>query len=197
MESRELFLSLHLFPFHWVEWGGSEKKASLSLSYSLARPFIQQTDTMFQKLCPRCSHAFLLGCKRRVFSQTLSPPFLNPGEEGRSGSEVVGGTDPPTSFTEELGTLPSLCGLLLRMRQRGNQNGASDVGWSERCMKWQLWHRQQGRRARNETDQVLDCISRARGVTFPSPILCHLNEILFSVKPPEVASNYIPILQKL
>lgn len=102
MESRELFLSLHLLSFHWVEgWGGSDKKASLSLLYSLARLFILQTDTMFQKLCPSCSHASLLGVsKKGLFSNSsLSPSFFLT-QEKRGGVVERGGrgTDPPLFF---------------------------------------------------------------------------------------------------
>lgn len=113
MESRELFLSLHLLPFHWVEgWGGSDKKASLSLSYSLARLFILQTDTMFQKLCPSCSHASLLGVsKKGLFSNSsLSPSFFffNPGEEGWSGGERRAGHQSTSLFPlKSLGPPPS------------------------------------------------------------------------------------------
>lgn len=199
MESRELFLSLHLLPFHWVEgWGGSDKKASLSLSYSLARLFILQTDTMFQKLCPSCSHASLLGVsKKGLFSNSsLSPSFFFLTQEKRGGVVERGGrgTGPPLFFHwRAWDPRQVLCALLLRI-WRAERNGPSDVGWSERRMKRRLW---QGRRARDETDQVLDCLSRARAVTAPSPVLRHLNEILFWVRPPEVASNYAPILLKL
>lgn len=90
MESRELFLLLHLLPFHWVGGGGAEALTErlLSLLNSLARLFLLQTDTMFQKLCPSCSHASEF--KRRLFSQTPPLPsffffFFYPKEEGWSG----------------------------------------------------------------------------------------------------------------
>lgn len=108
MESREVFLLLHLLPFHWVGGGGLWQKGSLSFSRILLPGFSSYKQTQ----CSRSSvlavlTPFCLVFKRRVFSQTpLSPPFFNPGEEGWSGAGLQWSSvlhwrawDPPPSGT--------------------------------------------------------------------------------------------------
>lgn len=87
MGSSELF---HFIPSPLSHWAGLWQKG-LSVSHSLARLFILQTDTMFLKPCSSCSHAFSLAAlkneKKGVFSRA---PSLSFPEEKRVGVVVRG-----------------------------------------------------------------------------------------------------------
>lgn len=173
MESRELFLLLHLLPFLLVSRVGSDKKAPLSLSLFL--PLLPAFSSCKWIQCSRSSTLavltpFGMEFKRRVFSRTPPPLFLTQEKRGRVVVREGGGADPPLSFTEE----PRHCSLcaLQPPTPAPEPSGPTDVSRSERRIKWQLWHRQQGLQApvlRDEIDQILNCISQACTVTAPSP----------------------------
>lgn len=200
MESRELFLSFHLLPFLSLSRVGSDKKKKAPLSLSLPLSLILLPGFSSYKQI-QCSSSSMLAVltpswlwfQRGVLSQT---PFFNPGEEGWSGGE---GEEEEGGGGVVIHLRPSLKSMRPRVRRRwrrrAERNGSPHVSWRERRRKRQLWHLQRGLQAtalRDETDQTLNafpqlCSDSSLG------ILLHPNEILFWVRPPEVASNYIQI----
>lgn len=187
MESRELFLLLHLLPFLLVSRVGSDKKAPLSLSLFL--PLLPAFSSCKWIQCSRSSTLavltpFWLEFKRRVFSRT---PFPLLTQEKRGGVVVRegGGADPPLSFIEELRHC-SLCALQ-PPTPAPEPSGPTDVSRSERTYKMAALTPSTGttssgaqRWNRSNTELYFPGLRSDSSLT----ILPHQNEILFSIRAP-------------
>lgn len=187
MESRELFLLLHLLPFLLVSRVGSDKKAPLSLSLFL--PLLPAFSSCKRIQCSRSSTLavltpFWLEFKRRVFSRT-PPPLFYPRrrrverwwERGRRRSTSV--------LHWRAATLQSVCAP-----------APNACPWTERSdwcqLKWAVYKMAALTPSTGTTSPGAQRWNRSNTeLYFPglhsdsSPtILLHQNEILFSIRAP-------------